>query len=76
MKIISTLLLGLILVATSIQARKQWLNDLSDILDDATRSDDASDEIVTSFFENLVADLDNIPLPIKNITCIKRHCTE
>jgi len=65
------------------------LNDAVDYLDengseiddiihnviDATKDDEDSAEIVTRYFKRLVDEHGDNGLPIKNTTCITRHCT-
>ena len=96
MKISFVLLLGLLLVSISSDAKKKWIQDLDDLLDDAVdyldensqdiddainnivdaaKQDKDSAKIVTKYFKRLVDEHDVGALPIKNTTCITRHCT-
>ena len=33
------------------------------------------EDVITDYFEHIASDLDTYTLPIKNTTCITRHCT-
>lgn len=53
-------------------------NAIDEIVDeaiDAAKVDVESAEVITAYFERLIDGHDNGLLPIKNSTCIARHCS-